>query len=123
MRLALIVVTIVAGARAFVLQSVAAPLPTPAALHTRRCCTITASDEPQIGKKIEGSSLTLTPEQLEERNVKRAQINRLLPAVVIGAFALNALTGGALENIELPKGPSPPGLEEARKLKADKGYK
>ena len=69
--------------------------------------------------KVKGSSLTLTPEQVAERNEKRNLVNRLLPLTVVGAFALNFATGGALENIEI-KSPvaGPKGLDEARALKA-----
>ena len=68
------------------------------------------------------SSLNVNPEQLAERNEKRNLINKLLPLTVLGFLAIDVATGGALNNIEF-KGPTPPGVEAARKLKAEKGYK
>ena len=48
-------------------------------------------------------------------------MNRLLPIAVVGAFALNAATGGALENVEFKvpgaRGP-PPGTDQAKAVKA-----
>ena len=62
--------------------------------------------------------------QLEERNAKKALINRLLPLSALAAFGINAATGGALGKIEvgLP-GPGPPGMAEARELKAKSAAK
>ena len=77
-------------------------------------------------KKIVGSQLTVSPEALKERNEKKALVNRLLPLTFLGAFAINAATGGALEKAakgaSMP-GPGPPGMAEARALKEKKQYK
>ena len=98
--------------------------------HTRASSPVMQEDaegDATKGSKLEGKDTTtyafmVDKDQLAEPNAVRGQVNKFFPLVVIGLFALNFATGGALEKIELPEGPTPPGVEQARKLKAEKGY-
>ena len=102
-----VLVLLAASAQALVLPAIA---PSP---HATRQPAVSM----QVGDEKKSSTLNVSQEQLAERNEKKALVNRLLPVVVVGAFALNALTGGAAFQIEI-KGPEIKGMAEAKALKA-----
>ena len=64
----------------------------------------------------------ITGEQLKIRNERRSLINKALPAVALLSFGVIGATGGKknLQNIadSVDLGPGPPGVAEARALKA-----
>lgn len=115
MNVAVLLLTMLSASAGFVL----APMPRGS---TRLTAVRMASDSEQTttaGKKA-SSALNLTSEEMAERKEKQKLINRFLPLTVVGALAINIVTGGALQKIEIGMpGPGPPGLAEARKLKAE----
>ena len=66
---------------------------------------------------VKGSSLTISREELAARNEKKQLVNRLLPLAVISALLFNVATDGAVGKLDLGL-PTPPGMEEARAIKA-----
>ena len=108
-----VVMLLLAAVSAFVVPTV--PLRTSAVSSVR-----VRMDQQKV--KTESSALNVTPEQLAERRDRKKLINVALPGSMAFFFLVNLATGGSLQNIEFD-GPTPPGVEEARALKKEKGYK
>ena len=68
-------------------------------------------------KKLSASTLTISAEAKAERAEKREQVTKGLPVAIILAFAVNAATGGGLQDLDMPT-LNAPGLAEAKALKA-----
>ena len=125
---ALLLALLVASASAFVLPCAPRRATLPAISMQEEAPEEAAPEEvqePSAEEKLKtmGSQLTITPEQRDERNQKKQLINRLLPGALVAFLLIDFASGGKLNNLEIGlPGPGPPGLEEARALKKEKGY-